>query len=226
MCEILAGLGVKVEWEQEETLRLNARDANAFRPNAELCAKIRASILLIGPLLSRFKQLELPAPGGDVIGARRIDPHFECVRALGGELLFGPPITGKIDKITGTEVFLDEPSVTATENLLLLAVLAEGTTTLYNAASEPHVKGLCRMLNSMGAKITGIGTNCLTIKGVTSLKGTTHTIGPDFMEVGSFLVSAQLAEAKSKSMISTPKTSIHPKTSQKSGYILRLVKIN
>jgi UDP-N-acetylglucosamine 1-carboxyvinyltransferase len=132
-------------------------------------------------------QVELAAPGGDVIGARRIDTHFEGASALGAELEFGSPIKGRVKKIIGTDIYLDEPSVTGTENLLLMSVMCQGTTILHNAACEPHVSGLARLLTGMGADITGIGSNRLTITGVKSLKGCTHTIGPDFMEVGSFL---------------------------------------
>ena len=196
MVEILEGLGVEANWENEETLLLNASNVHSFQPSLELCAKVRASILFLGPLLARFGKVELAPPGGDVIGARRIDPHFDGLTAIGAQLTFGPPITGKIDKIQGNEVFLDEPSVTATENLLLLAVLCEGTTSIYNAACEPHVVGLCNLLNSMGAKISGIGSNHLTIQGVSSLHGATHKIGPDFMEVGSFLCLGAIAGGK------------------------------
>lgn len=187
ICDILKKLGVKVEWLSHDTLSLDAKSAHSFKPPRELCSKVRASILLLAPLLSRFKSVKLPLPGGDVIGARRIDTHWEGIEALGGKLEFGQEIEGHISKIVGTEIFLDEPSVTATENLLLLAVRGEGMTTLHNAASEPHVTGLCRLLNSMGAKISGLGSNRLEVKGVPRLHGAEHTIGPDFMEVGSFI---------------------------------------
>ena len=131
-CEILEKLGVQVAWVGEESVRLDASKAHSHKPDAELCSRVRASILFIGPLLSRFKKIELPPPGGDVIGARRIDSHFEVVEALGGSLEFGSPIVGRMKKIVGDDVYLDEPSVTATENFLLLAVLCEGKATLYN----------------------------------------------------------------------------------------------
>jgi UDP-N-acetylglucosamine 1-carboxyvinyltransferase len=196
MLEILQGIGVKVEWTDQETVVLDASKANSWHPNYALCAKVRASIMLLGPLLARFGQVELAPPGGDVIGARRIDTHWEGIVALGGILSLDRVITGRMPKIVGTDFYLDEPSVTATENLVMLATRAEGTTTLHNAASEPHVVGICRLLNSMGAKITGIGTNRLKIEGVTSLKGTDHTIGADFMEVGSFLCLGAIAKGK------------------------------
>jgi UDP-N-acetylglucosamine 1-carboxyvinyltransferase len=187
LLEIFSKMGGEHEWLGEDSLAVNTHKIKDWRPDPALCEKIRASILLIGPLLSRFGKIELPSPGGDVIGARRIDSHFEVVRALGGTLTFSNPIRGEFLQNLGGDVYLDEPSVTATENLLLLAAIGHGTTRLYNAASEPHVTGLCKMLNSMGAKISGIGSNSLTIEGVSALHGTTHEVGPDFMEVGSFL---------------------------------------
>ncbi len=187
ICEILKKLGVRVEWDKNDTLLLDAKHAKSYDPPEDLCARVRASILLLAPLLSRFGKVKLPLPGGDVIGSRRIDTHWEGIQTLGGSLKFGKVIEGHIKKIVGADIFLDEPSVTATENLLLLAVLGEGKTVLHNAASEPHVTGLCRLLISMGAKIQGIGSNRLEIEGVTTLSGAEHTIGPDFMEVGSFL---------------------------------------
>lgn len=185
---ILQEIGVKHEWLGKETLIINAKNINSWKPNARLCDKIRASILLIGPTLSRFGKIELPCPGGDIIGARRIDSHFDIVESLGGNISFGNPIKASLPSLRSDyEVFLDEPSVTATENLLMLTAINSGTTHLYNAACEPHVVGLCNLLNKMGARIEGIGSNVLKIKGVTRLRGTKHVIGADFMEVGSFL---------------------------------------
>ena len=187
VCNILTALNVQVDWVQEDEVVLCAKHANKFRPDRGLCAHVRASILLLGPLLSRFQEVELPLPGGDMIGARRMDTHFEGIEALGAELTLSNPIIGTIKKIRGADIYFDEPSVTATENVLLLAVRCEGKTVLHNAASEPHVAGLCRLLNRMGAKINGAGTNRLEITGVPSLRGTSHRLGPDFMEVGSFI---------------------------------------
>lgn len=195
-CDVLADLGVDVKWQGEDTLTLCARNANYKKPNPDLCAKIRASILLLGPMLARFGRVELALPGGDVIGARRIDTHWEGIEALGGTLRLNQSIVGEIKTIKGTDVYLDEPSVTGTENLLLLAVKCQGTAILHNAASEPHVVGLCKLLNAMGAKISGLGSNRLVIEGVKTLKGATHTIGPDFMEVGSFLCLGSMAGGK------------------------------
>ncbi len=195
-CDVLADLGVDVRWQGDDTVTLCARNASYKKPNQDLCAKIRASILLLGPMLARFGKVELALPGGDVIGARRIDTHWEGIEALGGSLRLNQSIMGEIKTIKGTDVYLDEPSVTGTENLLLLAVKCEGTAILHNAACEPHVVGLCKLLNAMGAKISGIGSNRLIIEGVKTLKGATHTIGPDFMEVGSFLCLGSMAGGK------------------------------
>ncbi len=195
-CDVLADLGVDVTWQADDVLTLCARNAKYKKPNPDLCAKIRASILLLGPMLARFGRVELALPGGDVIGARRIDTHWEGIEALGGTLKLNQSIVGEIKTIKGTDVYLDEPSVTGTENLLLLAVKCQGTAILHNAACEPHVVGLCNLLNAMGAKISGIGSNRLVIEGVKTLKGATHTIGPDFMEVGSFLCLGSMAGGK------------------------------
>lgn len=187
VCDILRGIGVEVEWSGSETLTLCAAKVNSHKPKPELCSKVRASILLLGPLLARFGKVELPLPGGDVIGARRIDTHWHGIEALGGTLELKDKIIGKAKSLVGCDVFLDEPSVTATENLLLLAVKAKGTTILHNAASEPHVVGLCRLLKAMGAVIEGDGSNQITIIGSDHLGGAVHKMAPDFMEVGSFL---------------------------------------
>jgi UDP-N-acetylglucosamine 1-carboxyvinyltransferase len=196
VCEILEDLGVSVDWNGEEELTLHAKEIKHHSPSKEKCAHVRAAILLLGPMLARVGKIVLPPPGGDVIGARRMDTHFEGATTLGAKLRFEGDIIGEVDKIVGNEILMDEPSVTATENLLLMSVMCEGTTTLHNAASEPHVVGICNLLNSMGAKITGVGSNRLTIEGVPSLSGTTHTIGPDFMEVGSFICLGAIAGGK------------------------------
>lgn len=196
VCQILGGIGVKTEWVDDETLVLDASKAHSHKPDPSLCMKVRASIMMLAPLLIRFGKVELALPGGDVIGARRIDTHWEGIEALGGQLSLDKVITGTLKKAVGAEFFLDEPSVTATENLLLMAVKAEGETVLFNAASEPHVVGLCKLLNAMGAKISGIGTNKLVIHGVSELHGAEHAIGPDFMEVGSFLCLGAIGGGK------------------------------
>lgn len=197
VCNILAEMGVDVRWEDDETLHLTAKNITTTRPSAKLCAEIRASIMLIGPMLARMGTIELPLPGGDVIGARRIDTHWEGIEALGGNLKFHEHrIVGELKKAAGTEIYMDEPSVTATENLLLLAVTAHGTTVLHNAACEPHVVGLCNLLNAMGGRISGIGSNRITIEGVQQLHGARHKIGPDFMEVGSMLCLGAIGGGK------------------------------
>lgn len=194
--DLLRAMGVAAEWQGPTQLVLNSTNLHSYRPPAELCSKVRASILLLGPLLVRMGKVHLPLPGGDVIGARRIDSHIEGLRDLGAKITFGNAIEGELAGAIGTEIYLDEPSVTATENILYVAALAHGTTVLHNAASEPHVVGLCRLLSRMGAKIEGIGTNRLTIRGVQSLHGATHDIGPDFMEVGSFLCLGAMCGGK------------------------------
>lgn len=152
-----------------------------------LAKKIRASILLAGPMIGRAGKLILPPPGGDVIGRRRLDTHFLALEALGVRVDINGAFRLSSNKLVGQEIFLDEASVTGTENAIMAAVLAEGTTIIENAASEPHVQDVCLMLNTMGAKISGIGSNILTIVGVPRLGGGTFRISPDFMEIGSFI---------------------------------------
>lgn len=198
VCDILADLGVEVNWLSDDSVSLCGKTIAHHKPSREMCGHVRAAILLLGPLLARTGKIELPPPGGDVIGARRIDTHFDGAIALGAQLSFDTVIRGSVKHLKGAEILMDEPSVTATENLLLMSVLADGVTTLHNAASEPHVVGICNLLVGMGAKIDGIGSNRLTITGVKTLGGTTHEIGPDFMEVGSFLCLGAIAGGKVK----------------------------
>jgi len=155
--------------------------------DVQLCARIRASILLAGPLLARFGQVALPPPGGDVIGRRRVDTHFLALEHLGASVTVGDRYELEAKTLTGGDIFLDEPSVTGTENALMAAVAARGHTTLRNAASEPHVQDLARFLVSLGASIEGIGTNVYTIEGGRPLRGAVYTIGPDHIEIGSFV---------------------------------------
>ena len=204
VCDMLADMGVEVEWTGEDVLTLKAAKLNTHKPNAELCARVRASIMLLGPMLARLGKIELPLPGGDVIGARRIDTHWEGIEALGGKLTLDHGITGEAKHLVGTEIYMDEPSVTATENLLMMATLCEGTTILHNAASEPHVAGLCKLLSAMGAEISGAGTNRIEVKGQTKLGGATHTIGADFMEVGSFICLGAMSKGKVKIKNASP----------------------
>ncbi len=188
MFEVLKHLGVSVErggakgeWRVESA---TLRDSVVPPEQAQ---RIRASILLAGPLLARTGSVELPPPGGDVIGRRRLDTHFLAFEALGAQIETNDVYRVRADKLSGSELFLDEASVTATENAIMAAVLADGPTLIENAASEPHIQDLCHMLNAMGAEITGIGSNILRINGVEALRGTEFAIGSDFMEVGSFI---------------------------------------
>lgn len=154
---------------------------------ANLATKVRASILFAGPLLARFGRVTLPPPGGDVIGRRRLDTHLLALEELGARIEINGAFIFSANKLKGADIFLDEASVTATENAVMAAALAAGPTVIRNAASEPHVQDLCRLLNAMGARISGIGSNILTIDGVTVLHGADYSIGPDYMEIGSFI---------------------------------------
>ena len=188
LLSILSELGATVErLPTHGEWRITTGDIRTSEVPVELARRIRASILLAGPLLARTGRVQLPPPGGDVIGRRRLDTHFLALSALGAQIEIDGVFNLTANKLVGVEIFLDEASVTATENAIMAAVLADGRTIIQNAASEPHVQDLCRMLNSMGAKITGIGSNILTISGVSRLEGTEFKIGSDFMEVGSFI---------------------------------------
>ena len=192
MLELLAGMGVDVALDRDaHTVTLCSGQIKSTSLDKELCGRVRASILFAGPLLARCGSATLYPPGGDVIGRRRIDTHIDGFQALGafvetnGVYAFTAP-----RGLTGRRILLDEASVTATENLLMAAVLAKGTTVLYNTACEPHVQDLGNMLNAMGARITGLGTNLVTVEGVESLHGTTFDIGPDYIDAGSYLVAS------------------------------------
>ncbi len=187
MIEVLRYLGADVTHESHGTYRIVTQDIKTSEIPADFAGRIRASILFAGPLLARTGRITLAPPGGDVIGRRRLDTHFLALTGLGARLDTDGVYKLVANKLVGDELFLDEASVTATENAIMAAVLSEGKTTIENAASEPHVQDLCRMLNSMGAKITGIGSNILTISGVSRLHGSEYKIGSDFMEVGSFI---------------------------------------
>ncbi len=193
MLRVLEGIGVQVAWTGPNTLTLCAAgvdpDAQIDRSHAE---RIRASFLLAGPLLARFGRAAMPPPGGDVIGRRRLDPHLDAFRALGAgfrqerDIAIEAPRGG----LRAGAVFMDEPSVMATENALMTAALTPGETVIGNAASEPHVQDLARLLAKMGADIRGIGSNVLTITGRDELGGCTHDVGPDHIEIGSFMALA------------------------------------
>jgi UDP-N-acetylglucosamine 1-carboxyvinyltransferase len=186
--QMLAGLGVEATWLSSSTLRLHAANVTSSQPDVALAKRIRTSILLAGPLLSRTGRAVLARPGGDSIGHRRLDTHFIALRSLGASLnVTKDAYELSAKRLRGTTLFLDEMSVTGTEQAIMAAVLAEGTTTIANAASEPHVQDVCRCLVAMGAQISGIGTNTITIQGVDRLHSAEYTLGPDYMEVGSFI---------------------------------------
>lgn len=187
MLDIFAALGGTVERLNENDYRLTMQTVARFDIPLDLSRKIRASILFAGPLVARAGKAILPPPGGDVIGRRRLDTHFLALTELGARVDIDGQFTFTANKLKGQDIFLDETSVTATENAVMAAVLAEGKTIITNAASEPHVQDLCNMLNGMGARISGIGSNILTIDGVEGLQGTDFRIGPDYMEIGSFI---------------------------------------
>ncbi|TVR71789.1 MAG: UDP-N-acetylglucosamine 1-carboxyvinyltransferase [Spirochaetaceae bacterium] len=189
MAEILRSLGGSAtrEEDQEGVWRFCGAGLNTSEISPEMAGKIRASILFAGPLLARTGSVTLPPPGGDVIGRRRLDTHFVAFEGLGAQVKADGVFVLHARKLLGAELFLDEASVTATENAIMAAVTARGDTVIENAASEPHVQDLCNMLNAMGGKISGIGSNILHISGVESLHGTDFTLGADFMEVGSFI---------------------------------------
>jgi UDP-N-acetylglucosamine 1-carboxyvinyltransferase len=193
MLRVLRGIGVSADWREENEVELCAaavdREARIDRDDAE---RIRASFLLAGPLLARFGRADMPPPGGDVIGRRRLDPHLDAFRALGAEFVESArDISLRAPGgLSAGHVFMDEPSVMATENALMAAALTPGETVIGNAACEPHVQDLARMLVKMGADIRGIGSNVLTITGKHELGGCTHDVGPDHIEIGSFMALA------------------------------------
>jgi len=187
MLALLMDLGATAEWTGPNVLRVDTRSLKPKPLDPGLCAKIRASILLAGPLLARFGSVTLPPPGGDVIGRRRVDTHFLALEHLGASVMVGDRYELESKGLRGDDIFLDEPSVTGTENALMAAVMAKGRTVLRNAACEPHVQDLARALVAMGAEISGIGSNIYTIEGGRPLKGAAYAIGPDHIEIGSFI---------------------------------------
>jgi UDP-N-acetylglucosamine 1-carboxyvinyltransferase len=191
MLEILAGLGVRVQWRGDHELTLCGADADARAIEPALGEQIRASFLLAGPLLARFGRAEMPPPGGDFIGRRRLDPHIDGFEALGAVCDYdGGFVLHAKHGLRAGDVFMDEPSVMATENVLMAAALTPGTTIVHNAACEPHVQDLARLLVKMGARIGGIGSNLLTVDGAERLGGAMHQIAPDHIEIGSFMALA------------------------------------
>ncbi|MEA3337555.1 MAG: UDP-N-acetylglucosamine 1-carboxyvinyltransferase [Chloroflexota bacterium] len=184
---LLSELGVQITRNGDQSITLTARDLRHAAPNPELFRRIRGSITLIGPMLARAGQIQLPLPGGDKIGRRRIDTHLLALEAMGAQAEHNGDFTLVANGLSGADVLLDETSVTATENAIMAAALARGTSIIRNAASEPHVQDLCLCINEMGGKISGIGSNILHIEGVDRLHGVEFSICPDHIEVGSFI---------------------------------------
>ncbi|QHT69794.1 UDP-N-acetylglucosamine 1-carboxyvinyltransferase [Rhodocytophaga rosea] len=203
LIELLASMGVKVEKLKESSYRFEASNIDmqylespAYKEKA---AALRGSIMVLGPLLARFGKSKIPKPGGDKIGRRRLDTHFLGFEKLGAKFVYDSQDSFyHIDasNLKGTYMLLDEASVTGTANVIMAAVLAKGTTTIYNAACEPYIQQLCKMINRMGGKISGIGSNLLTIEGVEALKGTEHTMLPDMIEIGSFIGLAAMTQSE------------------------------
>jgi UDP-N-acetylglucosamine 1-carboxyvinyltransferase len=196
MLDLAADLGVEVERLGGGEVRLNAAGISKFELDEELCSRIRASILFAGPLLARHGRAVVPPPGGDVIGRRRLDTHIHALMRLGAKIDLGKGYTMHTEGLRGAEIFLDEASVTGTENVVMAAVLAPGETVIGNAASEPHVQDLCRFLAALGAQIEGIGSNVLRINGVERLNGGEWRICPDHIEVASFIGLAAVTEGE------------------------------
>jgi UDP-N-acetylglucosamine 1-carboxyvinyltransferase len=228
--ELLKGLGVKVEKISENEYSFQADDidtdhlsSDAYQDNA---SKIRGSVMLIGPLLARFKKAYLPKPGGDKIGRRRLDTHFLGLQKLGATFNYdeaGEKFYIGSEKLKGTYILMDEISVTGTANVLMAAVLAEGITQIYNAACEPYIQQLCKMLNNMGARISGVGSNLLTVHGVDSLGGTEHIILPDMIEIGSFIGLAAMTQSPlTITNVSVPNLGIIPSTFEKLGITIEV----
>jgi len=186
MLELLTDIGAEVDCTGNE-LRVDTRGVHKTELDEDLCRRMRASFLLAGPLLARFGRATVPPPGGDVIGRRRLDPHIHALAELGAEIVINGRYEMRTSGLRGKSVFLDEPSVMATENAVMAAVLAEGQTVIGNAACEPHVQDLCRFLGSLGAQIDGIESNVLRIQGVDRLSGGTWRVAPEHIEVGSFI---------------------------------------
>jgi UDP-N-acetylglucosamine 1-carboxyvinyltransferase len=196
MLDLLADLGVEVEWIGDNDVRIHAANVTKTELDEELCRRIRASVLFAGPLLARFGNAIVPPPGGDVIGRRRVDTHIHAFEQLGAHVRAERRLTMHAARLVGAEIFLDEASVTGTENAVMAASLAAGETVLSNAASEPHVQDLCRFLVALGADIDGIGTNVIRVRGTDRLHGGEYTIGPDHIEVASFIGLGAITEGE------------------------------
>jgi UDP-N-acetylglucosamine 1-carboxyvinyltransferase len=192
MVQLLTGVGVRVDWREDNVVALCAGDVDPTAVDREVSERIRASFLLAGPLLARFGHADMPPPGGDVIGRRRLDPHLDAFRALGATVQLNGTyrIAAPPDGLRACDFFMDEPSVMGTENALMAAALTPGSTVIHNVASEPHVQDLSRLLLQMGARIEGIGSNVLIVHGRDKLGGADYRIGPDYIEIGSFVALA------------------------------------
>jgi UDP-N-acetylglucosamine 1-carboxyvinyltransferase len=187
MIALIADLGADIEWTGENEVRVHAAELRSHELDAELASRIRASFLLAGPLLARLRRASVPPPGGDVIGRRRLDPHIHAFAELGAEIDIGARFELRTGGLRGKHIFLDEASVMATENTVMAAALTPGETVIGNAACEPHIQDLCRFLVSLGADIDGIESNVLRVRGVESLRGGEWRVGPEHIEVGSFI---------------------------------------
>jgi UDP-N-acetylglucosamine 1-carboxyvinyltransferase len=196
MVELLADLGAEAEWTGPNEVHVVAADLTKTAPDEMLASRIRASFLLAGPLLARFRSADMPLPGGDVIGRRRLDTHIHAFTALGAEIESNRVYHMRTSGLVGDEIFLDEASVMGTENAVMAAVLAKGDTVIGNSACEPHVQDLCRFLVGLGAQIEGIGSNVLRISGVDELHGGEHRICPDHIEIVSFMGLAAVTEGE------------------------------
>ena len=189
--ELIADLGARADWVDDNVVAIRAEGVSKTDLDRRLSERIRASFLLAGPLLARFGRAHMPPPGGDVIGRRRLDPHLDAFRALGATIEHDRDILLTAPRgLTACDFLMDEPSVMATENALMAAAITPGSTVIRNAASEPHVQDLARMLVKMGAAIDGIGSNVMTVHGVDRLNGCDHSVGPDHIEIGSFMALA------------------------------------
>ncbi|NLY77173.1 MAG: UDP-N-acetylglucosamine 1-carboxyvinyltransferase [Tissierellia bacterium] len=195
MCEVLSSLGAKVEFLDKGVIKINSKDINNYETPYELMSKMRASFLVMGPLLTRLGKTKTSLPGGCAIGTRPIDLHLKGFRALGAEIDVDHGYIGAYaDKLVGDRIYLDFPSVGATENIMMAAVMAEGETIIDNAAMEPEIVDLANFLNKMGAQIKGVGTSSIKIIGVKELGGATHSIIPDRIEAGTFMVAAAITK--------------------------------
>ncbi len=190
MAELVRHMGADVEWLDAETVRVHAHNISSHQADPDLARRIRPSTLLAGAMLGRVGRLEISPPGGDVIGRRRLDTHLVALEQLGATIEFDGVFKMKTDGLVGATILLDEASVTATENAVLAAALAKGTTVIRNAASEPHVQQLCNFLDQLGAQIEGVGTNQLVIEGVERLNGGEFRVAADYLEVGSYIGAA------------------------------------